>query len=101
MVAFASVVFQFTGWRFPLATTSARLLNPRLAIGVVICTEIAWFATNIYTVVVLKRCWKSPPGCMLQAEATIACVSFPIQVFLGHTAIRELIDFMDTVPDSW
>ena len=97
MIAFACAVSQFIGWRFPLATTSASTVNPNPGIWFVMITEIAWFATNVYTVILLRRNWRSPPGPTIHAVTAIVCISFPAQVFLGSLAIRDLRDFIQTM----
>ena len=101
MVAFAITVSQFIGWRFPLATTSAHGLNPILAIVIVIATEIAWFTTNVFAIVTVRKAWKNPPNFMCKLVAFAITLSLPSQVFLGHLAIRDLLAFMHDIPSSW
>lgn len=99
MIACALTVSQYIGWRFPLVATSPRL-NPGVAMGVVVATETAWLATNVVALVVARKTWANPSGFTLKLLACAIAISFPLQLFLGHLAIRELLDFMDAALPS-
>lgn len=98
MAAFACLVSQFIGWRFPLAATSGSYLNPTVGMASVVVAEVAWFSTNVYTIIILRQHWKVPVGYVLQFVAAIVCVSCMAQVLLGHMAIRDLRTFLETIP---
>ncbi len=98
MVGFACLVSQFIGWQYPLTTTAGAYLNPTVGFAFVIVAETAWLSTNLFTIRLLKKCWKSPPGFTLTLVAIMVSISIPTQVFLGHCAIRSLRDFAETMP---
>lgn len=94
MIAFAVVTCHWIGWQYPLAAQPNINIEPRRAIFQLACVEFGWAIVNGMALFHIRSLWKRPATIGNAIGGALLALSIVAQVFLGHSAYRDLNDLI-------